>query len=67
VKGGGEIAEWEGSHGGESERPRQALAVESRNWKARRVATKSGGVGRCQEKKNRKKLTEDFAGSSEDD
>jgi hypothetical protein len=47
VKGGGEIAQREGSHGGESERPRRVVTAESRNWMARRVAMKSGGVGRC--------------------
>jgi hypothetical protein len=52
VKGGGEVAEWKGGHGGESERLRQATQPNRGRgrigaWQRRAVG------GRCRTAKNR--------------
>jgi hypothetical protein len=54
VKGGGEITEWKGSHGGESERPRRA--TQPNRGRGRRGAWQQRAVGVGVERRRTKKF-----------
>jgi hypothetical protein len=65
VKEGGEVAEWKGSHGGESERPRRETQPNRGRgrlgaWQLRAVR------GRCREEKNRMGREDSPTESTED-
>jgi hypothetical protein len=63
VKGGGEVKQWKGGHGGESEKTRQGKAAESRMRKNRRVATKGGG-GQASKREEQLKMNASPMGST---